>query len=1217
MVKDEIASLERAARLPINDITTPAMFLPAIHRQMLERYGDFQQPYLSSQYRRTHPQLGVAAAETQPAGVAMSIRDDSAANSFQRRKRLHGVVCRRVEATTLDLTILTIADPHIMERPAHHFEYGHPSLDGLALHREGVHVKDQIVEVDICGECHSAIHSVPAKLPALALANDNIRGFLPDDLQDVTWLEERLCAKYLASAYIVRLYDLTAPGAPEERPRVMKGHACSFPLNTVSTAAKLPWPVDGNAALLSCIVIGPRKPRMNDLRNVFKVRRDKVKGLLLYLKDHCKGYPQVSVDDDALRSLPEDDVPELIMRHVQYQTHNEVPSLFAKETAGLDVHPAELGDNDDDDLQARTFLEHHGLLDINGISVPAHTRAAAALANATGTERPDLIIRHGTTFIEDYNNPDLFPGMFPTLFPWGTGGFEQKSRRTALSFGHQAKYLLDLSEPLFRRHWSYIFVVANIKQRRAIHLGSRLMCKSQDFARFSSLLQNLNPDVVQRVAEHVAKGGSLATLSGDEVQIFSLLKKCELVSANVPGSKAVMTRARADIRAYIGRYGIFQLFLTLNPGPSHSPVFQIFFGDRSVTLNCQAPTLPTSKVRASRVADDPVAASDYFHFHINAVFQYLLGWDIRKKTSTAAGGLFGRLAAFYLVKEHSMRGQLHCHSLIWLEGGLNPSTLRARMQSDEEFQNRYLQFFDELLRHGYPSSDVQQEGPQSTGRKPRQECPPRPADPQYPEQFELDHSLLAHEVQRHRCTFTCFKGGRDSCRFLFPHDVVKDSSFNPDDNSISLRIQHPLINWHNPNLLVATRHNHDLKAVQSGKSGAAAASYITSYTTKSEETPANQISMINSVYERLASTDTHFPDTQSLLSKCVMQFGRERQVHAQQASTYVRDLGDTEQSHTTTPMLSGALTRMVHKLFGFPREDIGIEHCHQPGASPMDIDEASSTSNPDVNVPDDNGSSDMVSLNHHGLTHQVQDYLWRGTTLADLCFYDFVQYVELIRIPKTPNHNHHHLGDMHPNHATHLHRYTPLRSRGIPRSIGASFPRRDGSDGHGDMYCSVMMAHFIPFDNHQPLKLGTERWEEAFRRISFSLRATHTMDNWAALLECDDARDADQLRRRKAEARTSMRVDATVAALGPGIDNTNADVDMDLLQTGRQHSSAETIKFTSTLERGGWFDVRPSTSDPAETQPHPNIEFSRTVRPNVRRSPRREQYDVGSVNIVQ
>ncbi|KAE8240235.1 hypothetical protein A4X06_0g7852 [Tilletia controversa] len=382
-----------------------------------------------------------------------------------------------------------------------------------------------------------------------------------------------------------------------------------------------------------------------------------------------------------------------------------------------------------------------------------------------------------------------------------------------------------------------------------------------------------------------------------------------------------MIRARADIRAYVGQHGIFHLFLTMNPGPNHSPVFHIFYGDKSVRLDTRSPELPTCHNRGIRVADDPIAASDYFHFHVAAVFQYLLGWDLRKGQSILAGGLFGRLSAYYLVKEHSMRGQLHCHCLIWLEGGMNPSDLRSKMRSDAEFRQRYLDFLDDLLSHGYPQSGTDdQASPAPTKRIPRQERPPIPTNEDYRTDFYTDHHLLAHEVQTHRHTFTCFKGGRTSCRFQYPHDIVQDSSLDLETNSVHLRVQHPLINWHNPHLLVATRHNHDLKSVQSGQSGSAAASYITSYSTKSEETPANQISMINAVYERMATMGSAKTEAQSFLTRCVMQFGRERQVHAQQAATYVRDLGDTEQSHPTVAMMSGRLVATVIALYGSLRD---------------------------------------------------------------------------------------------------------------------------------------------------------------------------------------------------------------------------------------------------------------------------------------------------------
>ncbi|KAE8232846.1 hypothetical protein CF326_g2112 [Tilletia indica] len=1267
MVADEVAFFEGAARLPLQDIEDPARFTPIVHRKMYEKFGTFWPSYLASRERRLHPKLawhfppqvshppvvspnnlptetvdetGTCWPEPVPEShkedcmeefaIHTSLAPDATCAVCGRRSFNHDILfsvrhifCKRTPTKSLDLEVLAVIDPHLLARPETHFMYGDPMLDGLALHRDGIHVSDAGSELDICNDCLSCLTRRPPRLPPLALANDNVRGFLPDDLQDITWLEERLCAKYLASAYIVRLYDLTAPGAEAERPRVMKGHACSFPLNTVSTATKLPWAVDKEAPLISCIVIGPRKPRAKDLRNVFKVRKEKVRALLRYLREHCKGYPQFAIDDHALNALPEDDVPELLMRHITYEEHNEVPSLFDKETTGLDIHPAFVDDVEDEEHEPRTFLEHHGMLDINGVSIPAHERTAAALASATGSERPDLVIRHGSSFVEDYNNPDLFPGMFPTLFPWGTGGFESV-RRAGLSFDRQAKYLLDIAEPAFRRHWSFIFIVANIKQRRAIHHGSRFMCRARDFDRISTTIRNLTPAIVKGISDHLSRGGSGSTLSPQEAGIWSVLKKCQLISASVPGSRAIMIRARADIRGYIGQYGIFQLFLTLNPGPTHSPVFNIFFGDRQIRLDTRTPPMPNAKTRGTRVADDPVASSDYFHFHIAAVFQFLLGWDWRKKRSSPKGGLFGKLSAFYLVKEHSMRGQLHCHCLIWLEGGLNPSALRAKMRSDEEFQQRYFMFFDDLVRHGYPdAANGAQDPPASSERKPRQERPPRPSDSTYKEDFREDHHLLAHEVQLHKHTFTCFKGGRDSCRFLFPHEVTQASSFDMDTSSIHLRVQHPLINWHNPSLLVATRHNHDLKVVQSGKSGSAAATYITTYTTKSEETPENQISMINTVYERMAGLGASTSDPQALLTRCVMQFGRERQVHAQQAATYVRDLGDTEQSHKTIALLSGSLLARVLRLFGptrdldAPTDDMELpassslpsveqddsddSHTssmaevpaesetptHQPkevitpmAAEPTESEtptNASAVPQPgSIDEDDDDGfdSDGLMPLNAKGLAHQVDDYLHRGATLAALPFYEFVQYVELDKPPPKRNNSHHDLADTHPNFKTHIHRYTPNKARGIPRCLVSRFPRSDGTPGHGDDYCAAMMAHFVPFTTTLLLKDINTSWEEAFATTTFSPAANRIMRNWAALNECEDARDADQLQRRRREANHSSRVDKQVAGMTTdGHDDSLADVNMEALLHSRPVLSAETLKYAATLDSSGWFHV--------------------------------------------
>jgi hypothetical protein len=45
-----------------------------------------------------------------------------------------------------------------------------------------------------------------------------------------------------------------------------------------------------------------------------------------------------------------------------------------------------------------------------------------------------LELRHDPTPVNEFNNPDLFPLIYQTLFPYGLGGVEDKRRRTRLSF---------------------------------------------------------------------------------------------------------------------------------------------------------------------------------------------------------------------------------------------------------------------------------------------------------------------------------------------------------------------------------------------------------------------------------------------------------------------------------------------------------------------------------------------------------------------------------------------------------------------------------------------------------------------------------------------------------------------------------------------------------------------------------------------------------------
>jgi hypothetical protein len=112
-------------------------------------------------------------------------------------------------------------------------------------------------------------------------------------------------------------------------------------------------------------------------------------------------------------------------------------------------------------------------------------------------------------------------------------------------------------------------------------------------------------------------------------------------------------------------------------------------GDVNVDLTKHYPFLVPTKERALRLAQDPVAAADFFDFCIKTMFEYLFGWDFEKECSKTDGGILGHLHAFYGCSENTERGGLHGHFVIWLVGGLNPSDVHMHVKNDDAFQRNF------------------------------------------------------------------------------------------------------------------------------------------------------------------------------------------------------------------------------------------------------------------------------------------------------------------------------------------------------------------------------------------------------------------------------------------------------------------------------------------------------------------------------------------------
>ena len=130
------------------------------------------------------------------------------------------------------------------------------------------------------------------------------------------------------------------------------------------------------------------------------------------------------------------------IEHRIFEDHEtNASSTFAEETAGFAEHPAQLIFNDkhgsDSSKPSTLLLEKMGFSDpdgVNKISGRASTASVLKKFVSKKTGVPDLVLHCSSHAVSEYSNPDLVPGMYPTLFPLGLGGFEIADRNPKLSF---------------------------------------------------------------------------------------------------------------------------------------------------------------------------------------------------------------------------------------------------------------------------------------------------------------------------------------------------------------------------------------------------------------------------------------------------------------------------------------------------------------------------------------------------------------------------------------------------------------------------------------------------------------------------------------------------------------------------------------------------------------------------------------------------------------
>ena len=195
--------------------------------------------------------------------------------------------CRCIGHNQLDYTLVSVLDQRLSclkveprTLVPYDFSCGVSTLDDqdIMIDRLGIQQQDSDTNVWICSMCHPSV--MLAKRPAESLANFRWVGLVPDELKELTWIEELLIAWAHVVGRVVRLQARNQTSYFG-----IKGHIILLPQDTTLLLDVLPMTPASLPDVARVVWTGKSAPDRDRIRSEFTVRRE-----IIYNALQCPRY---------------------------------------------------------------------------------------------------------------------------------------------------------------------------------------------------------------------------------------------------------------------------------------------------------------------------------------------------------------------------------------------------------------------------------------------------------------------------------------------------------------------------------------------------------------------------------------------------------------------------------------------------------------------------------------------------------------------------------------------------------------------------------------------------------------------------------------------------------------------------------------------------------------------------------------------------------------
>jgi len=347
----------------------------------------------------------------------------------------HNIVCACcgvVEHNINDFNIIAAEDSMLAslavepDKVPFTFSCGITALDECHIMVDPLAITDQC-NLSVCKNCHSSLSH--GFLPVEALANFRWVGPVPEELKDLTWVEEALVAR---SHLFGKIFRLEQRKNGQSTYSSLKGHLVLVPQSTVRLLDILPLSPDALADIAHVVWVGKSQPDITKLAPQFTVRKHKVIAALKWLCEHHEDYQNVSIDDVELSKWPAVFITEALLSSIARVQSGEA------EDAMRDGFATE--DADIEEFQGTIPTTASAILDVNNTSRSSQLLTLQELQCLQSSLTINVV--PGSKVLQHYEDLTYFTSAFPTLFPWGTGKHIDNRRKAPLKLRKWIELLL-------------------------------------------------------------------------------------------------------------------------------------------------------------------------------------------------------------------------------------------------------------------------------------------------------------------------------------------------------------------------------------------------------------------------------------------------------------------------------------------------------------------------------------------------------------------------------------------------------------------------------------------------------------------------------------------------------------------------------------------------------------------------------------------------------